>query len=184
MRENAFCMIFHVRWISHHSSLNPTLVASDSETCEKSASHMENHTKCISSQYLLEHLLMLFLCKKLMILYLAISKLNQLTFSHESSCPVFSLLWGVILTHTILLCLNMPQYASICLNMPKYHATWNRWNTSLPLMSPIWYVVHIQAQYIWHNNTTVTDLTRQFVLQNHLQYQHKRYFVCGVKSCE
>ena len=26
MRENAFCMVFHVRWISHHSSPNPTLV--------------------------------------------------------------------------------------------------------------------------------------------------------------
>ena len=30
MRGNAFCMVFHVRWISHHSSPNPTLVASDS----------------------------------------------------------------------------------------------------------------------------------------------------------
>ena len=26
MRENAFCMVFYVRWISHHSSQNPTLV--------------------------------------------------------------------------------------------------------------------------------------------------------------
>ena len=54
MRENAFCMVFHVRWISHHSSPNPTLVATrlgrDSETRgEKNPSHMENHTKCISS---------------------------------------------------------------------------------------------------------------------------------------
>ena len=53
MRENAFCMVFHVIWISHHSSLNPTLVATrlgqDSETRgEKNPSHMENHTKCIS----------------------------------------------------------------------------------------------------------------------------------------
>ena len=36
MRENAFCMVFHVRWISHYSSPNPTLVATrlgrDSET--------------------------------------------------------------------------------------------------------------------------------------------------------
>ena len=52
MRENAFCMVFHVRWISHHSSPNPTLVAArlgrDSETRdEKNPSHMENHTKCI-----------------------------------------------------------------------------------------------------------------------------------------
>ena len=30
MRENAFCMGFHVRWTSHRSSQNPTLVASDS----------------------------------------------------------------------------------------------------------------------------------------------------------
>ena len=30
MRENAFCMVFHVKWISHHLSQNPTLVASDS----------------------------------------------------------------------------------------------------------------------------------------------------------
>ena len=57
MRENAFCMVFHVRWISHHSSPNPTLVATrlgrDSETRgEKNPSHnhMENHTKCISSE--------------------------------------------------------------------------------------------------------------------------------------
>ena len=54
MRENAFCMVFHVRWISHHLSLNPTLVAPrlgrDSETRgEKNPSHMENHTKSISS---------------------------------------------------------------------------------------------------------------------------------------
>ena len=54
MRENAFCMVFHVRWISHHSSSNPTLVATrlgrDSETRgEKNPSHMENHTECISS---------------------------------------------------------------------------------------------------------------------------------------
>ena len=53
MRENAFCMVFHARWISHHSSPNPTLVATrlgrDSETRgEKIPSHMENHTKCIS----------------------------------------------------------------------------------------------------------------------------------------
>ena len=53
MRENAFCMVFHVRWISHHSSPNPTLVATrlgrDLETRgEKNPSHMENHTKCIS----------------------------------------------------------------------------------------------------------------------------------------
>ena len=44
MRENAFCMVFHVRWISHHSSTNPTLVATrlgrDSETrSEKNPSH-------------------------------------------------------------------------------------------------------------------------------------------------
>ena len=57
MRENAFCMVFHVRWISHHSSPNPTLVATrlgrDSETRgEKNPSHMENHTKCISSRLL------------------------------------------------------------------------------------------------------------------------------------
>ena len=56
MRENAFCMVFHVRWISHHSSPNPTLVATrlgrDSETRgEKTPSHMENHTKCIYSQF-------------------------------------------------------------------------------------------------------------------------------------
>ena len=55
MRENAFCMVFHVRWISHHSSSNPTLVATrlgrDWETRgEKNPSHMENHTKCISSR--------------------------------------------------------------------------------------------------------------------------------------
>ena len=30
MRENACCMVFHVKWISHNSSPNPTLVASDS----------------------------------------------------------------------------------------------------------------------------------------------------------
>ena len=53
MRENAFCMVFHARWISHHSSSNPTLVATrlrrDSETRgEKNQSDMENHTKCIS----------------------------------------------------------------------------------------------------------------------------------------
>ena len=52
--ENAFCMVFHVRWISHLSSPNPTLVAArlgrDSETCaEKNPSRMANHTKCISS---------------------------------------------------------------------------------------------------------------------------------------
>ena len=29
-RENVFCMVFHVRWISHHSSPIPTFVASDS----------------------------------------------------------------------------------------------------------------------------------------------------------
>ena len=55
MREHAFCMVVHVRWISHHYlSPNPTLVATrlgrDSETCgEKNPSHMENHTKCIYS---------------------------------------------------------------------------------------------------------------------------------------
>ena len=42
-----------MRWISHHSSLNPTVVATrlgrDSKTHgEKNPSHMENHTKCIS----------------------------------------------------------------------------------------------------------------------------------------
>ena len=47
-------MVFHARWISHHSSSNPTLVATrlgrDSETRgEKNPSHMENHTKCIST---------------------------------------------------------------------------------------------------------------------------------------
>ena len=30
MRENAFCMVFHARSISHHSSPNPTYVTSDS----------------------------------------------------------------------------------------------------------------------------------------------------------
>ena len=30
MKENVFCMVFHARWISHHLSPNPTLVASDS----------------------------------------------------------------------------------------------------------------------------------------------------------
>ena len=54
-RRYAFCMVFHVRWISHHSSPNPTLVATrlgrDSETRgEKNPFHMENHTKCISSR--------------------------------------------------------------------------------------------------------------------------------------
>ena len=44
MRENASCMVFHVRWISHHSYPNPTLVATrlgrDSETRgEKNPSH-------------------------------------------------------------------------------------------------------------------------------------------------
>ena len=57
MRENAFCMVFHRRWISHHSSPSPTLVATrlgrDSETRgEKNPSHMENHTKCISSIFI------------------------------------------------------------------------------------------------------------------------------------
>ena len=63
MRENAFCMVFHVRWISHHSSPNPTLVATrlgrDSETCgEKNPSHMENHTKCISYSLAVVHQLL------------------------------------------------------------------------------------------------------------------------------
>ena len=54
MRENACCMVFHARWIFHHSSPNPTLVSLrrwwDSATCgEKNPSHMENHTKSISS---------------------------------------------------------------------------------------------------------------------------------------
>ena len=31
VRESAFCMVFHVKWISHHLSPNPTLVASDSD---------------------------------------------------------------------------------------------------------------------------------------------------------
>ena len=49
MRENAFCMVFHVRWISHHSSPNLRDSGGDSETRgEKNPSHMENHTKCIS----------------------------------------------------------------------------------------------------------------------------------------
>ena len=28
VRKNAFCMVFHARWISHHLSQNPSLVAS------------------------------------------------------------------------------------------------------------------------------------------------------------
>ena len=34
MRENAFCLVFHARWISHHSPPNPIFVARwDSEIC-------------------------------------------------------------------------------------------------------------------------------------------------------
>ena len=75
MRENAFCMVFHVRWISHHSSPNPTLVATrlgrDLESRgEKNPSHMENHTKCISS-YIIPNYEIYIICKWLIsILYL------------------------------------------------------------------------------------------------------------------
>ena len=46
MRENAFCIVFHARWISQHLSPNGC-----SETVgEKNPSHMENNTKCIFSK--------------------------------------------------------------------------------------------------------------------------------------
>ena len=59
MRENVFCMVFYVRWISHHSSPNPPppprrkRLGRDSETRgEKNPSHMEKHAKCISCKCL------------------------------------------------------------------------------------------------------------------------------------
>ena len=51
MRENAFCMVFHEMDFSPLvSESHPRRVGRDSETRgEKNPSHMENHTKCISS---------------------------------------------------------------------------------------------------------------------------------------
>ena len=47
MRDNAFCMVFHVRWISHQ-------LVSESRG-KKNPSHMVNHTKCISSKVVMSY---------------------------------------------------------------------------------------------------------------------------------